>query len=111
MTSSPRNEMPCPVRTSSGRGIVTLVAVALGMADIDRVILRLAEEKRPDVYAVFERHRGQSALWTRASSDLGGSELADWTDHRPVSGPSTDPFTEWFTGWFSPSTAEGSGAS
>lgn len=93
----PDNEVPIVVPTPDGSATVSVVAVVMGsrsMANVDRLILKSTMDDRPDVYAVFERHRGDQS-WRKVTADLSLAELEHWQQLRRPDAWPTRPFQQW----------------
>jgi hypothetical protein len=93
----PDNEVPLVVQTPHGTAVVSLVSVALASrsaGNADRLILRSTIDGRPDIFAVFERHRGDPTWW-KVTADLTLAELNDWPDRRRPGARPTPPFQRW----------------
>jgi hypothetical protein len=92
------NEVPIEVRTSTGRAVVSVVAVVIGGGssnDVDRLVLRSVEDAQEDAYAVFERHGGPNQTWWKVTDDLTAAQLRDWPNHRRRPAHPAPPFQQW----------------
>lgn len=94
----PHNEVPYKVQTSSGRTVISIVAVVVGCGstnEVDRLVLRCNEDAGADVYAVFERRGGPDQPWWKVTDNLTAAQLQDWPTHRRRPAPPTPPFQQW----------------